>query len=62
MTVPLTKESNVDVLVIGAGPAGVMAANALAKAGVHVRIIDQRCALPKYSPYGVLTVHADQSR
>ena len=31
-----------DVLIIGAGPAGLMAANALAKAGVHVRIVDQR--------------------
>jgi phenol 2-monooxygenase (NADPH) len=45
MTVPLPKESDVDVLVIGAGPAGLMAANALAKAGVHVRIVDQRYAL-----------------
>ncbi|KAI0091496.1 FAD binding domain-containing protein [Irpex rosettiformis] len=37
-------ESNVDVLVIGAGPAGLMAAHALAKFGVNVRIIDQRPA------------------
>ena len=44
MTVPLAKESTVDVLVIGAGPAGLMAANALASAGVNVRIIDQRYA------------------
>ena len=36
------KESNVDVLIIGAGPAGLMCANALAMAGVNVRIIDQR--------------------
>jgi len=35
-------ESSVDVLVIGAGPAGLMCANALAMAGVNVRIIDQR--------------------
>ncbi|KZT01975.1 uncharacterized protein LAESUDRAFT_730684 [Laetiporus sulphureus 93-53] len=42
MPVPLTKESDVDVLIIGAGPAGLMCANALAKAGVDVRIIDQR--------------------
>lgn len=41
-TVPVA-ESNVDVLVIGAGPAGLMAAHALAKFGVNVRIIDQRC-------------------
>ncbi|KIP05547.1 hypothetical protein PHLGIDRAFT_91984 [Phlebiopsis gigantea 11061_1 CR5-6] len=44
MTVPLPKESEVDILIIGAGPAGLMAANALAKAGVNVRIIDQRPA------------------
>ena len=38
----MPKESNVDVLIIGAGPAGVMCANALAMAGVNVRIIDKR--------------------
>ena len=32
------------VLIIGAGPAGVMCANALARAGVDVRIVDKRCA------------------
>ena len=37
----LTK-SNVDVLIIGAGPAGLMCANGLARAGVNVRIVDQR--------------------
>lgn len=37
-----TKESMVDVLIIGAGPAGLMAANALNRAGVSVRIIDKR--------------------
>ncbi|KAI0628037.1 FAD binding domain-containing protein [Trametes polyzona] len=36
------KQSEVDVLIIGAGPAGVMCANALAMANVNVRIIDQR--------------------
>lgn len=35
-------ESNVDVLIIGAGPAGLMSALALAHAGVHVKIIDKR--------------------
>ncbi|KAG8722711.1 hypothetical protein FRC08_012590 [Ceratobasidium sp. 394] len=35
-------ESKVDVLVIGAGPAGLMCAHGLAKAGVNVRIIDKR--------------------
>lgn len=37
-------ESYVDVLIVGAGPAGVMASNALARNGVNVRIIDQRWA------------------
>ena len=36
------KESHIDVLIIGAGPAGVMCANALARAGVRVRIVDKR--------------------
>ncbi|KAA1476570.1 hypothetical protein DENSPDRAFT_785394 [Dentipellis sp. KUC8613] len=36
------QESEVDVLVIGAGPAGLMCANGLARAGVNVRIIDKR--------------------
>ena len=38
----MPQESTVDVLIIGAGPAGVMCANALARAGVHVRIVDKR--------------------
>ncbi|KZP01519.1 hypothetical protein CALVIDRAFT_508087 [Calocera viscosa TUFC12733] len=36
------KESHCDVLIIGAGPAGLMAGNALSRAGVNVRIIDKR--------------------
>ncbi|KJA23481.1 hypothetical protein HYPSUDRAFT_137515 [Hypholoma sublateritium FD-334 SS-4] len=36
------KKKQVDVLIVGAGPAGLMACNALAKCGVDVRIIDQR--------------------
>lgn len=36
------QSSEVDVLIIGAGPAGLMACNALATAGVDVRIIDQK--------------------
>lgn len=39
---PSIPESKVDVLILGAGPAGVMCANGLAKAGVNVRIIDKR--------------------
>lgn len=40
----MTTKSNVDVLIIGAGPAGLMCANGLARAGVNVRIVDQRWA------------------
>lgn len=39
MTSPAAK---VDVLIIGAGPAGLMCANALAHAGIDVRIVDKR--------------------
>ncbi|KAJ7176637.1 FAD binding domain-containing protein [Mycena filopes] len=42
MPISLVRETEVDVLVIGAGPAGLMCANALASAGVSVRIVDQR--------------------
>lgn len=35
-------ETSVDVLIVGAGPAGLMCANSLAKTGVNCRIIDQR--------------------
>ncbi|KAI9464675.1 hypothetical protein HD554DRAFT_2175003 [Boletus coccyginus] len=36
--------SEVDVLIISAGPAGLMCANALANARVNVRIVDNRAA------------------
>ncbi|KAI5997136.1 FAD binding domain-containing protein [Pisolithus albus] len=46
-------ESSVDVLIIGAGPAGLMCANALAVAGgIEVKIIDQR-------PSKISVGHAD---
>jgi 2-polyprenyl-6-methoxyphenol hydroxylase-like FAD-dependent oxidoreductase len=35
-------DSYIDVLIIGGGPAGVMGALALARAGVQVRIVDKR--------------------
>lgn len=35
-------ESKVDVLIIGAGPAGLMMATSLARYGVHARIVDKR--------------------
>ncbi|OBT71370.1 hypothetical protein VF21_09432 [Pseudogymnoascus sp. 05NY08] len=38
----LVKESNVDVLIVGAGPAGYMAAIWFAKLGINARIIDKR--------------------
>ncbi|KAL1941310.1 hypothetical protein VTO73DRAFT_7522 [Trametes versicolor] len=44
--------SKVDVLVIGAGPAGLMCANALLQAGISVRIVDKRAE-------GVQAGHAD---
>ncbi|KAH7910740.1 FAD binding domain-containing protein [Hygrophoropsis aurantiaca] len=44
MPSPSASDSQVDVLIIGAGPAGLMAANALANAKVNVRIVDKRSA------------------
>jgi len=41
----LTQETEVDVLVIGAGPAGLFASNALARAGIKVKTIDKRWRL-----------------
>lgn len=38
------QESTCDVLIIGAGPAGLMCAYALAKAGVDVRVIEKRAS------------------
>ena len=38
-------ENFVDVLIIGAGPAGLMCANALSLAGIEVRIVDQKYVL-----------------
>ena len=42
MATPSAPESFVDILIVGAGPAGLMCANALARAGIKVRIIDQK--------------------
>jgi phenol 2-monooxygenase len=36
------RASLTDVLIVGAGPAGLMCAVALARAGVPIRIIDKR--------------------
>jgi len=35
-------ESHVDVLIVGAGPAGLMMAEWMAKCGVSARIVDKR--------------------
>jgi phenol 2-monooxygenase len=42
MPVSVIPYSEVDVLIIGAGPSGLMCANALANARVNVRIVDKR--------------------
>ncbi|EGO22562.1 hypothetical protein SERLADRAFT_362748 [Serpula lacrymans var. lacrymans S7.9] len=39
---PQSRESNVDVLIVGAGPTGLMCAYALMQAGANVRIVDKR--------------------
>jgi 2-polyprenyl-6-methoxyphenol hydroxylase-like FAD-dependent oxidoreductase len=35
-------ESNVDVLIVGAGPAGLMMAEWMARCGINARIVDKR--------------------
>ncbi|KAF8711787.1 Phenol hydroxylase, C-terminal dimerization domain, partial [Rhizoctonia solani] len=45
----MTPETQIDVLVVGAGPAGLMCALALARAGVHTRIVDK---LPERIKHG----------
>ena len=42
MAVEKLPESHVDVLVVGAGPAGLMMATWLAKCGIKTRIVDKR--------------------
>lgn len=37
-----TKTDHVDVLIVGAGPAGLMMATWLAKCGIKTRIVDKR--------------------
>ncbi|RPD73192.1 hypothetical protein L226DRAFT_572626 [Lentinus tigrinus ALCF2SS1-7] len=36
------QESNVDLVIIGAGPSGLMCANALAGRGFNIRVVDKR--------------------
>ncbi|PIL24616.1 hypothetical protein GSI_12500 [Ganoderma sinense ZZ0214-1] len=42
MILPSSPQSFVDVLIVSAGPAGLMCANAPAHAGIKVRIVDQK--------------------
>ncbi len=50
MALPSPPDNCVDVLIIGAGPAGLMCANALVHAGVKVRIVDKKYVL-HFFPY-----------
>lgn len=38
----MASESNVDVLIVGAGPAGMMMAAWMARCGIKARIVDKR--------------------
>lgn len=42
MTGTKIKEDYVDVLIVGAGPAGLMLANWMSRTGVKTRIVDKR--------------------
>lgn len=44
--------SHVDVLVVGAGPAGLLCGVALAQAGINVKIVDQRYVV--HLPYHLI--------
>ncbi|MGE5448080.1 MAG: FAD-dependent oxidoreductase, partial [Bacteroidales bacterium] len=50
------KDKPFDVLIVGAGPAGLMMACQLALHKIRFRIIDKRISPPKYS--GALIIHA----
>ena len=47
--------SKIDVLILGAGPAGLMCANALSRAGISVRIVDKRYVVAVYDRFVCLT-------
>lgn len=56
MIMETNRNKSLDVLIVGAGPAGLMMACQLALHDISFRIIDQRKTLPVYS--GALIVHA----
>jgi len=58
----MPEESHVDVLIVGAGPAGVMCANALTAAGIHVKIVDQRSDVLDRYPCTYPSINADHRR
>jgi 2-polyprenyl-6-methoxyphenol hydroxylase-like FAD-dependent oxidoreductase len=58
----MLEESHVDVLIVGAGPAGLMCANALAAAGVSVKIVDQRSEVSQRSPLHSLHINAGRQK
>lgn len=43
------EESHVDVLIVGAGPAGLMMANWMSRYGVKTRIVDKRGTKVRYA-------------
>lgn len=51
MSATTTPEDHVDVLIVGAGPAGLMLATWLSRCGIKTRIVDKRgtkVGLPRY--------------
>src|ERR1700761_1705432 len=49
MTMQLSNEADCEVLVVGAGPTGLLAANLLKRGGIAVRIVDERAEASRES-------------
>lgn len=45
------EESFVDVLIVGAGPAGLMMANWMSRCGIKTRIVDKRGTKVRYAEH-----------